>query len=73
MDRQPATEECSTCTAWDPIEDNGTGYCKAHPPAVLFGANIAQPGSGVPQPTSQWPITREIDWCREYRAETPAP
>lgn len=74
MDKQAPDEECATCTAWKPIEQSGTGHCRAHPPVPLFGAAYGQPGSGQPQATFHFPITGEVDWCREYRKITePSP
>jgi hypothetical protein len=75
MARQPAEEQCWTCNAWVPIadRDDGLGMCRAHPPAVLFGGNVGQPGLGKPQAVFQFPLTYEVDWCREYQMEAPAP
>jgi hypothetical protein len=66
MAKQPADEECSTCSAWFPINEDGVGYCKAHPPAPLFGAFAGQAGTGTPQLSYVFPRTSEVDWCREY-------
>lgn len=57
--------ECSTCSAWRGT-GGGKGLCRAHPPAVLFGAHFGQAGSGVPEVSYLFPITVTTDWCREY-------
>jgi hypothetical protein len=73
MAKQPGDQQCATCSAWIPIADSdGFGNCKAHPPVPLFGANIGQPGSGRPELVFFFPMTPEFEWCREYKAETPA-
>lgn len=59
-------EQCGTCTAWVAGKDVTIGRCKAHPPAIVLGLNLGQPGSGVPEPQYLWPVTSSGDWCREY-------
>jgi len=69
MASQPVNESCANCSAWiDSMKDSSRGYCKAHPPTPLFGANFNQPGSGTPQIEYYFPITMEFDWCREFAA-----
>jgi hypothetical protein len=53
--------QCAICNAWRPFNGNNAGYCQAHPPAPLFGAQR------IPAPEYYFPITAADDWCREFQ------
>ena len=65
--------DCSTCTAWVAGKDVTIGRCKAHPPAIVVGLKVGQPGSGVPEPEYLFPITGAGEWCREHQPIAPPP
>lgn len=62
--QKPTDEKtCSTCQHWKPNEeDNTTGSCRAHPPAVLYDVE-----DGV---FAIWPFTDSTDVCGEHQRRT---
>jgi len=49
--------KCKTCDYYEPIEDEGKGFCKEDSPD-----NLGQSKSTV----SRWPTVPEGEWCGKH-------
>lgn len=62
-------EKCSLCNAFSPLNADSPaleGFCMRYPPVPRFGSYVGQPGPGVPQVESYFPVVDAGWWCREF-------
>ncbi len=64
-----AYRDCETCLWWEPVDDDGKGFCRRYAP---------RPSAPRPSATksmlrdANWPLTYSDDWCGEWQPEAVA-
>jgi len=63
-DGSGTTQECASCTHWDPDDiytDENYGLCRVAPPTFAIRLGMEE--------TAAWPVTQLEDWCGVYEPD----
>lgn len=66
MPINPHLNECHSCAAWEPHDNNQQGYCRRHAPTVPAYRPDTNQDTEV-----TWPTTYKDDWCWDHLGKVP--